>query len=109
MGHTILSRNTIAAASQTANTKAIKQRKKPKKQHPPFILTQKNAERFVMTWSTAKCVEAVSSILNISTATASSIATKLRKQGVKLHKFPPHRRRRVAEELDINRLNRLLV
>lgn len=103
MGHTILSRNsdTTRAAKETI-------KKEMKKKHPPFILTQKNAERFVLAWSTAKCVEAVGSILNISTATASSIATKLRKQGVNLRKFPPHRRRRMAEELNVERLNRLL-
>lgn len=62
-----------------------------------------NYDQFVKLWKTAKSVGDVAKAIGIKRNSCSAIANRLRKQGVKLRKFP----RRVSQTVDVQKLNRI--
>jgi hypothetical protein len=60
-------------------------------------------ESFVKLWVKAGSVNEVAKAFDIKTTSASAIANRLRKGGIKLKRFP----RRGAQPIDVKKLNRI--
>lgn len=71
----------------------------PKKGRPAMV----NYDKFVSAWRGASSVTEVSNALGIKRNSASAIAARLRKAGVKLDSFP----RRGSQLIDVKRLNKI--
>ena len=71
----------------------------PKRGRPAMI----NYDKFVSAWRGAGSVTEVSDALGIKRNSASAIAARLRKAGVKLDSFP----RRGSQTIDVKRLNKI--
>lgn len=77
-----------------------KQKPSKKKTGRPIAVSY---ERFVKLWKTASSVGEVAKSLKIKPNSASAIANRLRKKGVKLRRFP----RRAPQVIDKKKLNLL--
>lgn len=70
-----------------------------KKKRPQAV----DYKQFVKLWKSSSSVSDVAKQLGILKNSATAIACRLRKEGVKLKRFP----RRVSQKIDVNLLNKL--